>query len=134
MPNRPQPTLAGTERAIATDVAQDSSDPWHDLITAYREGPRQLYAPVILGLLESQIERAARRLRPPVATITGEDIRQELIVQILDAALAMPLAPDPQWIPRRLLLRARTGAARWLASELRHELLKAPADDPRWTL
>ena len=134
MPNRPQQTLAATEMAVATDVAQYSPDPWYDLITAYREGPRQLYAPVILGLLETQIEGAARRLHPPVATITGEDIRQELIAQILDAALAMPLAPDPQWIPRRLLFRARTGAARWLANELRYELLKAPADDPRWTL
>jgi hypothetical protein len=134
MPNRPQPTLAATDVAVSTASAEIGQDPWHELITAYREGPRQLYAPVILGLLESQINGAARRLRPPVSTITGEDIRQELVVQVLDAALAMPLAPDPQWIPRRLLLRARTGAVRWLANELRHELLKAPAGDPRWTL
>lgn len=134
MPNRPQSSLAATEMAVVPGVAQISPEPWHELITAYREGPRQLYAPVILGLLESQIDGVARRLRPPVSTITGEDIRQELIVQILDAALALPLAPDPQWIPRRLLLRARTGTARWLANELRHELLKAPADDPWWTL
>ena len=96
---------------------------WTTLLTAYRNGPRSLYAPVILGLLESRIESTARRLRPPVPGLTEEDIRQELVVRVLQASLEMPLTPDSLWIPRRLMLRARTGVGRWLAEELREQSL-----------
>jgi hypothetical protein len=113
--------------ARATEAFPVEPDPnsWRSLLIAYREGPRQLYAPVILGLLEGQIASTARRLRPPVPGLTDEDIRQELIVRVLEASLEMPLAPDPLWIPRRLMLRARKGVGRWLAKELREETLSA---------
>ena len=122
-----------THRPLATPIETFPGEPdpnsWRSLLIAYREGPRQLYAPVILGLLEGQITATARRLRAPVPGLTNEDIRQELVLRVLEASLEMPLAPDPLWIPRRLMLRARTGVGRWLAAELREGSLAAPARD-----
>ena len=117
-----QPPLARPTEAFPAEPDPNS---WRSLLIAYREGPRQLYAPVILGLLESQIASTARRLRPPVPRLTDEDIRQELVVRVLEASLDMPLSPDALWIPRRVMLRARKGVGRWLAKELREEALSA---------
>ena len=117
-----RPPLAWPTESFPSEPDPNS---WRSLLVAYREGPRQLYAPVILGLLDGQIAATARRLRPPVPGVTDEDIRQELVVRVLEASLDMPLAPDALWIPRRLMLRARKGVGRWLAKELREEKLSA---------
>jgi hypothetical protein len=121
-----QPPLARPTEAFPVEPDPNS---WGSLLIAYREGPRQVYAPVILGLLEGQIAATAQRLRPPVPGLTAEDIRQKLVLRVLEASLEMPLAPDPLWIPRCLMLRARTGVGRWLAAELREGSLAALARD-----
>ena len=122
-------TLQSPARPTETFPADPDPSSWRSLLIAYREGPRQLYAPVIIGLLEGQITATARRLRSPVPGLTDEDIRQELVLRVLEASLEMPLAPDPLWIPRRLMLRARTGVGRWLAVEFREGSLAALARD-----
>jgi len=86
------------------------------VVLSYRKGPRQLWAPVLLGLLGPALLERLQRLgeQPPV--LNKEDIRQQLVVELLQLAETLPLR-DGRYLRRRLLLRTNQAIRRWLENE-----------------
>jgi hypothetical protein len=110
--------------------AAQPGDRWSSLIADYREGPRPLFGPIIVRRLQAEIRTAADHLRPPAGTmLSADDIQDELVLQVLEAATRMPLPSDPACIPLCLMLRAQARVARWLAGELRHSRESARLED-----
>jgi hypothetical protein len=65
--------------AQAPEAGTRSGNPWSDLITAYRNGPHELFGPIIIRALQADIRTAAESLRPPAgALVTADDIQDEL--------------------------------------------------------
>jgi hypothetical protein len=50
-----------------------------------------------------------------------EDLRQQLIFEVLRAAADMPLPANPSYLRRRLMARANQGVRRWLEREGRRQ-------------
>src|SRR6266851_8551057 len=86
------------------------------VVLSYRAGPRRLWAPVLLGLLGPALLERLQRLgeQPPV--LNEEDIRQQLVVELLHLAETLPLR-DGRYLRSRLLLRTNQAVRRWLARE-----------------
>ena len=91
-----------------------------EIVAAYRAGPRELWAPVILDLVApSLLERLQHfEARPPV--LDGEDLSQQLVAQLLHAAATMHVPCDGRHLRRELVGRARKAVSRCLAREHRH--------------
>jgi len=91
-----------------------------EIVAAYRTGPRELWAPVILDLVAPPLLEKLQRLtaRPPVLEI--EDLSQQLVLQILHAAATMRIAREGRHLRRELVARASKAVSRQLAREHRH--------------
>ena len=91
-----------------------------EIVAAYRAGPRELWAPVILDLVApSLLERLQHfEARPPVLDV--EDLTQQLVVQLLHAAATVRVACDGRHLRRELVARARKAVSRRLVREHRH--------------
>jgi hypothetical protein len=89
------------------------------LVTAYRSGPRALWAPVLLDTLAWGLVASRRRLRRELPFMAEEDIGQHLIVALLAAAAGMPLHGRCAYLDRRLLARANQDVRRLLEREHR---------------
>ena len=87
------------------------------LVQLYRVGPRQLWAPVLLDLLAPAMLHRLRRLRDEPPVMVEEDIRQQLVLELLHAAAMMPLPNNPAHLKAALLHRANQGVRRKLARE-----------------
>ncbi len=93
------------------------------LLVAYRTRPnRAQIAPLILGMVRSQLEVRRLRLSPQEPYLDAEDIAQQLVLEILDLALRLPLQ-DGAFLERRLLLRAIERVTRRLKREARYRHL-----------
>ena len=104
-----------------------------EIVSAYRAGPRQLWAPVILDLLApgllkvlKQIDDECQQIAdvwadddPPIVE-DEEEIRQQLVMEVLRAAATIPIHPGGRAMKRRLLMRAYKYVVRWLEREARH--------------
>ncbi len=84
-------------------------------------GPRQLWAPVLLDLLAPAMLHRLRRLRDEPPVMVEEDIRQQLVLELLHAAAMMPLPNNPAHLKAALLHRANQGVRRKLARERRRQ-------------
>jgi hypothetical protein len=91
------------------------------LVLLYRSGPRQIWAPVLLDLLAPALLARLQRLRLEPPFMEEEDIRQQLVVELLRAAAYMPLPENSGFLRRRLLDRANQGVWRRLARESRRQ-------------
>jgi len=91
-----------------------------DLVAAYRGGPRQLWGPVILDLLAPALVQLLRELRPVPPLIDEDEIRQQLVLEVLRAAAKIPIR-DTFDMKFRLLSRACKPIVRWLAREGRRQ-------------
>ena len=91
------------------------------LVQLYRVGPRQLWAPVLLDLLAPAMLRRLQRLRDEPPVMVEEDIRQQLVLELLHAAATMPLPNNPAHVKAALLHRANQGVRRKLARERRRQ-------------
>jgi hypothetical protein len=91
---------------------------WSQVLRDYVEGPRTAWATVILEAMcpDLVITIAAMPAMPPA--ITHDEVAQQLITEILAAALDGPAEPA-RWSPNRLLSTATKGTYRWLAREIR---------------
>src|SRR5260370_1738706 len=65
---------------------------------------------------------------PPV--VTQEDFAQQLMANLLTAALDGPVAPA-RWMPNRLISRAALKTQRWLAREIRSFAKRVGYVDPK---
>jgi len=91
------------------------------VVKAYRAGSRSGWAPVVLVLMAPALERRLSRLRPVPPAISAEDIRQQLLVEVLEAAVSMPLPPNPLVLEGAILRRASQAVSRRLSRELRRQ-------------
>ena len=91
---------------------------WSDLLRCYRNGPRQAWATVLLEAMRPDLAAAVAVVPafPPV--VTREDYAQQLMANLLAAALDGPVDPA-RWTPNRLISRAGLETQRWLAREIR---------------
>jgi hypothetical protein len=101
------------------------ADPDHRLarvIAAYRYGPRAVWAPVLLDLLAPAMISRLKRLRAEPPAVDEEDLRQQLVVEVLLAAATIPLPANPAWQKKQILSRANQAVRRWLQQEHRQQL------------
>ncbi|MBJ7601686.1 MAG: hypothetical protein JF888_00570 [Candidatus Dormibacteraeota bacterium] len=87
-------------------------------VKAYRAGCRSRWAPVVLMLMAPVVEGRMSDLHPVRPAISADDIRQQLLQEVLEAALSMPLPKDPLVLQRAILLRATQAVRRRLTREL----------------
>ncbi len=99
------------------------------VVNAYRAGSRSRCAPMVLTLMAPAVERRLGRLRPLPPAISAEDIRQQLLVEVLEAALSMPLPLNPLVLERAILRRASQAVSRRLSRELRRQQRQEPLAD-----
>ncbi len=99
------------------------------VVKAYRACSRSRCAPMLLTLLAPAVERRLGRLRPVPPAISAEDIRQQLLVEVLEAALSMPLPLNPLVLERAILRRASQAVSRRLSRELRRQQRQEPLAD-----
>ena len=92
------------------------------VIAAYRCGPRELWAPVLLDLLAPAMISRLKRLRAEPPAVDEEDLRQQLVVEVLLAAATIPLPANPAWQKKQILSRANQAVRRWLQQEHRQQL------------
>ena len=90
-------------------------------VLAYRTELRDFWGPVILDLLAPALIAYLQRLRACPPVLESEDLRQQLIVEVLRAAATMPLPANPTYLRRRLMARASQGVRRWLEREGRRQ-------------
>jgi len=94
-----------------------------ELLVAYRlSAVRSQIAPLILEAVRPQLEVRRLRLRPRQPYLETDDIAQQLVLEILDLALRLPLQ-EGAFLERRLLLRAIERVTRRLKRELRYRNL-----------
>ena len=104
-----------------------------EIVTAYRAGPRRLWAPVILYLLAPGLIGVLRQIDDEIQEIADlwadddppivedeEEIRQKLLMEVLRAAEAIPIHRGGRAMKRRILMRAHKYVVRWLEREGRH--------------
>ena len=115
--------LSGEARALIARAGVSVSTPPAErdqtlaaIVISYRAGPRHLWAPVLLDLLTPALLDCLQRLghEPPV--FDPEDIRQQLLVELLHLAATLPLG-DGRYLKRRLIRRANQAVRRRLARE-----------------
>jgi len=99
------------------------------VVEAYRAGPKKLWGPVLLDLLAPAILANLRRLKPRPPVMDPEDVRQQLVFEVLLGAATMPLPRNPSYLRSRLMSRANQGARRWLAREGRRQAAQQAFDE-----
>jgi hypothetical protein len=92
------------------------------VVAAYRCGPRGLWAPVLLDLLAPAMIARLQRLRAEPPAVDEEDLRQQLVVEVLRAAATIPLPANPAWQKKQILSRANQAVRRWLQQAHRQQL------------
>ena len=97
-----------------------------EIVLAYRKGDRQVWGPVLLDLLTPALLKRLKRYLPEEPVVDLEDIRQQLVVELLHAAATMPFPPGADFVERRLVLRAGQGVRRWLSRERRYKAVHLP--------
>jgi DNA-directed RNA polymerase specialized sigma24 family protein len=90
---------------------------WADLLRHFQEGPRQPWATVLLEAMRPDLAAAVAIVPafPPV--VTQEDFAQQLMANLLTAALERPVQPA-RWTAHRLISHASRDTQRWLAREI----------------
>ncbi len=98
------------------------------IVDAYRAGPRELWGSVLLDLLAPALLARLQRLRTELPVIDEEDIRQQLVFELLRAAAKMPLPIEDRYLKTALIARANQGVCRWLAREARRQMNQQPVE------
>jgi hypothetical protein len=127
--------LVARARATSNEASGDRDRLLEQIIRAYRSGAREIWAAVLLDLLTPALVDRLKRYRPEPPALDQEDIRQQLVLELLRAAASMPLPTGAGYVERRLVLRAGQGVRRWLARERRframHEPLESVSEEGR---
>jgi hypothetical protein len=85
------------------------------VVLAYRGDPA--LGPLVLDLLKPAMARWLRFLDPEPPVIRRDDLEQQTVLEVLEAASSMPLPPDMRFVDKAIVRRARRPVARWLFSE-----------------
>jgi len=92
------------------------------IVDAYRAGPRELWGSILIDLLAPALLARLQRLRTELPLIDEEDIRQQLVFEVLRGAARMPLPSEDRYLKTALIARANQGVCRWLAREARRQM------------
>ncbi len=111
--------LARLARASANDASGERDRLLEAIVMAYREGDRQAWSAVLLDVLTPAILKKLRGYRPEPPGIELIDVRNQFLLELLDAAAGIPLPSGARFLERRLILRAGQGVRRWLEKETR---------------
>lgn len=109
--------LPGRLRDLATPP-EERDQIWNDVLQAYIAGPRHQWATIVLEAMCPDIAVTVAKIPAIPAAITREEVAQQLITELLIAALDGPTQPA-RWSPNRLLSNATKLTYRWLAREIR---------------
>jgi hypothetical protein len=105
-----------------------------DFVVAYRSGPREVWAPVILDLLAPGMVRILCRIDRKAKDISDmwdhdeplvvdeEEIGQQLVMEVLRAAATIPLHPSGRAMKTRLLRCANKYVVRWLNRDFHRQV------------
>lgn len=91
---------------------------WAQVLHGYVQGPRAAWATIILEAMCPDLVAAIAAMPAMPPAITHDEVAQQLITELLAAALDGPTEPA-RWSPNRLLSTATRGTYRWLAREIR---------------
>lgn len=97
-----------------------------EAVCAYRRGPKQLWGPVLLDLLAPNLVVILQGLRTVPPAIDEEEIRQQLVAEVLRAAAIVPLQERGRQTRFRLISRTYTSMLRWLDKEGRRRRSQVP--------
>lgn len=111
--------LVARARASTNEASGERDRLLESIVVAYRLDNRQVWAAVLLDLLTPALLERLRHFRPEPPAVDLEDVRDEFVIQLLEAAATMPLPPELRFVERRLMLRAGQGVRRWLRKERR---------------
>jgi hypothetical protein len=132
----PEEALARVARARDTRNAgpAERDQLLAEIVAAYRCGPAELWAPVILDLLAPALVGILRRVdrrsheiadmwdhHEPLV-VDEDEVRQQLVLEVLRAAATIPLHPTGRAMKTRLLRRANRYLVRWLRRDFRHQI------------
>jgi len=93
---------------------------WKALLGSYRAGPSRLWGPIVLEALAPALLRALAKYKPVLPFIAEEDVSQQMVLEVLQAAADMPLPGDATLIPRAIVRRAEFRLLRGLRREIRN--------------
>jgi len=100
-----------------------------EIVAAYRIGPRELWGPVILDLLAPGLVEVVQLCRAEPPAMDEQEIRQQLVVEILLAASTIPIHDGGRNTKARLLARAYKYVVRWLEREGRRQSRQCSYED-----
>lgn len=123
---RKPPRPLGTDWFVGPD--------WKALLREYQEASNSATSSVLLDALEPGVSWCLETM--PSATAVNDicDMRQQLLLELLEAAAVLGPDTPTEWIPVCLLEQARRKVFRWLhrqgwlETEPIHPLLPAPGD------
>lgn len=118
--------LVRRARATSNQASGERDRLLGEIVRAYRCGRREVWGAALLDLLTPALLQRLKRYRAEAPAIDLEDIRQQLVLELLRAAATMHLPPDADFVERRLVLRAGQGVRRWLARERRFRAAHLP--------
>jgi hypothetical protein len=98
------------------------------VVFAYQAGPRQLWAPVLLDLMAPSLIARMQRFCTPPSLIDEEEIRQQLVLEVLRAAARMPIHGEGRQMRVRLVTRANKAVVRWLRREEARQWHQTPIE------
>jgi hypothetical protein len=87
------------------------------IVAAYQRGPRELWAPVILDLLAPALIDSLQWLRAEPPVLDDEEIRQQLVMEVLRAAATIPIQEGGRQMKIRILSQANRAVVRMLEKE-----------------
>lgn len=110
-----------TELLALRALTTPDADRWlRQILVRYRQKP-ETWAPVLLKALAPILFARLARLTDVLPVIDFDDIAQQLVVEILERALSMPINDDTRFVAQRLLLDAGKEVTRWLRREQRQQ-------------
>ncbi len=111
-----------------TSPAAGDTLSWAELLEAYRRGPREEWAGLLLERLGPWLTVAKRQLPAVAPYLDSDDVAQELVFEVLRIATRWRPSCENGWIPRRLVERAARHVSKQLMRE-RFSATKELSDD-----
>jgi hypothetical protein len=90
---------------------------WAGLLEAYRLGPKQQWAGLLVERLGPWLGAARRQLHAVPPYLDQEDVAQQLVLEVLQIASRWRPVCEDHWIPRRLVERAARKLLKSLLAE-----------------
>lgn len=111
--------------SLAVRARDPDAPPWEwdatlrQVVLAYRGDPS--LGPLVLDLLKPAVARWLRFLDAEPPVLASDDLEQQIVLEVLEAASSMPLPAGMRYVDRAIVRRARRSVSRWLFAEVEHK-------------